>query len=441
MPTITDDARIQNALRLNSQSDSIPELIFDKTCDPLMAMMESVQDNENPGAGFVLQVATRGGVGPNPSWSLAGQNAEDYKKVTLSAKDLNWRAKWTRNAMIDAAAQGSKGVFNLAKSKIDREMRWTRDTIAKLLEGDGWGTLAYISSISGSTITVGTATATPVPSLANRFYKGQVINAAASPSSGNKRGSSPGDALTVLSVDVNTGIVTFTSAVGGTAFANGDALSEYGYRPYAASSGQSCLSGLDYWLPLAAVTDSADYRYQIDELQPLRFPVTGMTIKNALIAADEFAYTCHLPVNDPMFLVAPQQYRQLAQSAQANQIVNLSVTRKGAEGEEYKIGFRGFALSGMRGDIPVVPSAYVTPGRYYYGDFKDPKVGFKLAYSGQSLVNIEQTDGRMFRLAAENGVTDNSSVVQSGFVAEGYSRIQMLCKHPGHYLNGTGLGE
>lgn len=446
MPAITDDARVQDALRLNYQTSTMPELVFDKKCDPLMLMMEDVQDNSNPGAGFVVQMAIRGGVNANPMWSYAGTEAEGYKKITLPAVDLNWRAKWTRNAMIDAEAAKTKGVYNFVKQKIDREIRYTWDSMSKSLEGNGWGTLCKVASNSGSTFVVGTASGVPVPSMVNRFFKGQKLCAAANEASGDQKGANVGGAGnvgTVVDIDRATGTVTLDQAVVATlSWANGDAISEKGFRPYSASSGKRCFNGLDYWLPTAAITDVADPRYQIEELQPLRFPTSGQTITDVLLEADEFWFTAGLPIGDnPVYLCSPAHYRQLIAKATKEQITSINSNHKGrdAEGKEYVLSYQGYKFQGQRGITPVVPSRYVTPGRIYFGDFSDPVMGFKLAYSGDALININQRDSRIFRMNAENGVTDNSGVAQSGFSAEGFSRAQVLCRHPGNFGIITGV--
>jgi hypothetical protein len=437
-PTVTDNARIQSGLTEKYINQPPEELLIDNKCDPALKMIEAEADNKTPGAGFVVQLVTRGGTGPNPLWAEAGKSAEGYHKITVPAVDLNWRAKWTRQAMVDAAGEGSKGIYKLADSKIMREIHYTRDAMAKTLEGDGWGTLCKVSSNDGNfTFVVGTATATPVPALSNRFYKNQRIQFAANPASGNLVGADPGTIFTVTDVDPSTGTVTVDTDLSTATVANGYSVHEYGYRPYSASNARTTMRGFDFWLPLSAITDSLDPRYQIPELQPLRFSPTGTpSIRQYLLQLDEFSFTQHLDIGEkPVMLIAPQQFRQLAEEFEA--VKTIEITRSKSDGTTYKVGVPEVEVMGMRGPVPVRPSAYCTPGIVRYGDFEGR---FKLLYAGEKIINVEHSDGRVFRLNHETGVTDNSGIVQSGFSAEGYSRIQLVCTHPGSFVVGSGLG-
>ncbi len=438
--TVTDDARIQNALRLRYINTPPQELLFNEQSDPFMKLVQDEQDNKNPGAGFVVQWVSRNGVGPNPLWAEAGKNAEAYSKLTVSACDFNWRAKWTRNAMIDAEAEGSAGVYNLAKSKIDREIKYTQLSITNLLEQDGWGTLAYIANNDGNfvfyTSKAASETTTVTKQLTNRFFVNQRLCIAALPSSGTLLGSTPGTIFTVTDVDPTTGKVTVDTDLSTATVADGYAVSEYGFRPYNASSGVSTLLGLNYWLPLSVITDNTDPRYGIPSLQPLRFTPDGSpTLKGYLLQMAEFAFTQRLDMGTkkPIMLVSPKDHRDLAIAIESTRIV---VQRLKDNGETYEVGIPSVTIQGGMGDIPVVASAGMTPGTVRYGCFDEH---FRFMYSGKKLINVLDNDGRVYRVANESGITDNNGVAQSGFNAEGYSRIQLICKQPGSFVTGTGF--
>lgn len=437
IPTVTDDAKIQDALTLRYINTPPQEMFFNQNSDPAWKLIKDQQDNKNPGAGFVIQLVTNDGIGPNQLWAEAGALAEEYTKITVTANDFNWRAKWTRNAMVDAQAEGSKGVYQLATSKIDREIRKTELAMCRALEGDGWGTLFKVTSNDGNFVLYTGDGTTVIPALANTIEKNDRLVIAALPSSGNLVGSSPGTIFTVTNVDHATGAVAVDTDLSTATVADGYTVHKFGSRPYAASSGRQTLLGFNYWLPLSAITDSADPRYQKPGLQPLRFTPSGSPGKKEyLLQMAEFAQTNRLdfgPKGRPVFLVSPQDHRILANNIESTRIV---VQRMKDNGETYDIGVPSVMLQSGLGDLPVIASAGLTPGIVRLGNFEEH---FKLLFSGEKLINTEHSDGRVYRLANESGITDNAGVVQSGFNAEGFSRVQLVCTHPGAFSTGTGF--
>lgn len=446
MATVSDLARVSENLQYSYEKDH-KDNFFSQDVDTFLAMCEEVEESDNGGAGYVVQVISRGGVNANPQYNLAGTGAPLRTQFIFQPVNIEWKATWTRDAMLAAETKGMKAMFDLAKEEIDIAQRHAKIELGKELGGRGWGSLAGIGTISGSNITLaqpdGSSTAT-VAALSNRFFEGQILVAADAEDSGDLRGSAPGDQLTVVTND-RSGTLVMSGAISGTAWAVGDYLSEYGYRNYAASSGKLCITGLEGWLdPNAAVSGDSfggKSRYQRSDLQPMRFDVSGQanlalsTVAEQLIAADEYAFTNGLPAgNDTMIFVAPQQQRQLASTAQSGQIVQLTVERTNSKGATYTISYSAFMLQGMRGLIPVTASAFVRPTLGFWGPFKSKSYGFKLLYSGKMLMNINYgSDGLAFRLDPR-GITDNSGNTVSGYRSEGFFRGQLKCAHPGNYL-------
>lgn len=446
MATISDLTRVSDNLQLSYQKDH-EDNFFSGEVDAFLAHCEAVKESDNGGAGFVVQVVSRGGVNANPTYSLAGTGAPLRSKFTIQPVNIEWKATWTRDAMLAAESKGTAAMFNLAKEEIDIAQHHAKIDLGKTLGGKGWGSLAGIVAISTADVTIGhpngDAAGAPVPTLTNRFYVGQLVCSADDEAAGNLRGASPGTAYTISAINRTTGVLTFSATVSD--FVDGDYLSEKGFRPYAASSGKKCISGLEAWLDpsLGAGTLGGT----VAALHPLEFSVTAdtslatSTIAQQLIAADEFAFTHGLPQEGVKIFCSPAEHRSLCDNAQVGQIVQMNVERTKSNGEKYTIGYKAFQLSGMRGIVPVVPSAFIRPGTAFWGPFDSKKMGFKLAYAGKMLMNINTgSDGLAFRMDP-NGVTDNDGNVVAGYRSEGFFRGNLLCKHPGNYLVITGLAD
>ncbi len=446
MPTIADFARVTDNLQYSYQKDHI-DSFFSQDVDAFLAQCESVSENDHGGVGYLVQVMSRGSVNGNPTYSSAGTGAPLRSQFVIPPVNMEWKATWTRDAMLGAEAKGLKGMFDLAKEEIDAAQRYAKMALGITLGGSGWGELAGIVAITAGaagTTDIGQPNADAagaiVPAFTNRFYVGQVCVAADSNSSGNLRGSDPGDSAIVTAINRSTGRITWDTVPA--SWADGDYLIEKGFRPYAASSGRKCVIGLDAWLdPTIA---SGTIGGTVAALHPLAFDASSVatsTIEQQLIAADEFAFIHGLPQEGIALYCHPAEHRSLVENAVVNRTTNYEITKERPDGSTFKLGYKAFALQGMRGEVPVLPTAFARPGRAFWGPFKNKQMGFKLPYSGKQIMNINTgSDGLAFRMDV-NGVTDNSSVIQSGFRAEGFFRGNLLCKHPGNYLTIDGLAD
>lgn len=446
MATISDLARVSDNLQLSYQKDHADNF-FSKDVDAFLAHCEEKSEDDNGGAGYVVQVVSRGGVNANPTYDLAGTGAPLRSQFTIQPVNIEWKATWTRDAMLAAETKGTKAMFNLAKEEIDIAQRFAKHELGKHMGGTGYGELAGIVAVTtGASGTTdigqpdGNAAGSVVAELTNRFYVGQICVAADDNDSGNLRGASPGDSAVVAAIARTTGIITWDTVP--VTWLDGDYLFEKGFRNYAASTGRKCVVGLDAWLDTSL--GAGTLGGTTAALHPLAFDassVTLSTIAQQLIAADEFAFTHGLPQDGVMIFCAPKEHRSLSDNAQVGQVVMASVERTNTKGEKYTIGYKSFQLSGMRGIVPVVPSAFIRPGIAYWGPFASKEMGFKLAYSGKMIMNINTgSDGLAFRMDPR-GVTDNSGNVVAGYRAEGFFRGNVLCKHAGNYLVITGLAD
>ena len=444
MATISDLARVSDNLQLSYQKDHIDNF-FSGEVDAFLAHCEAVKESDNGGAGFVVQVVSRGGVNSNPKYSLAGTGAPLRSKFTIQPVNIEWKATWTRDAMLAAEEKGTTAMFNLSKEESTSPSSTRSSTSARCSGARAGGSLAGIVAIASDVVTIGhpdgNAAGAPVPALTNRFYEGQLCCAADAEDSSTLKGSDPGTAYTVESINRTNAEITFTAAV--SAWADGDYISEKGFRAYDAASGRKTLTGLEAWLD--PTVGASTIGGTVAALHPLLFDcaadtsLTTSTIASKLIAGDEFAFTHGLPQDGVKIFCSPAEHRSLCDNAQVGQVVQMNVERTKANGEKFTIGYKAFQLSGMRGIVPVIPSAFIRPGTAFWGPFDSKKMGFKLAYAGKLIMNINTgSDGLAFRMDP-NGVTDSSGEVVAGYRSEGFFRGNLLCKHPGNYLVITGL--
>ncbi len=445
----TDDVTISNNLQLVYQKDHIDNFA-NTDGDAFWADVQETAADDNMGAGFVVQVRSRGGINVNPSYILSGTGTANRSMFTIPPVSVYWRASWTLSAWLRAGTKSIKGQFDLAKEEIDDRQRFLKFDLGKMMQGRGWGSLAGIQAVAGSTITIGApdgTSATVVKELMNRFYPGQILRSADLEHTGAMRGADPGDSATVLSTNPSTGIITTVAAVPGT-WAVGDYLSEYGFRYYDnTASGRRTLYGLEAWLdPVAAISGDSiggTTRFNRSDLQPLRFDASTIplsTLAEQLINADEFAVTNHLHTDGLALYVSPKAFRELTVDVQNTQLVNMNVEKTRPDGTTFVIGQRAFMLACQSGPVPVLSSKFVRPGLAFWGPFKNKKEGFRLLYAGDKIVNINNSDGMVFRVA-QDGVTNSLGVIEPGFKAEGYFQGNLTCEHPGNYMVITNLAS
>jgi hypothetical protein len=443
MATIADYVRVTENLAYSYQKGHADNF-FDPDSDAFLAHCEDIAESDNGGAGFVVHCVTRGNQNANATYTLAGTGAAGRHKFIISPVNVEWKATWSRDAQLAAESKGTAAMFDLAKEEIDIAMNTAKLDIAKFLGGKGYGALAGVVAINSLVISIGqpdgNAAGDVVPALTNRFYVGQELVAADDDDSGDLRGADPGTVYTVTAKDPSAGTITLDAT---TNLVDGDYLIARGYRHFSATSGPKTITGLEGWIN-RVVGDSLGGTTLTAGLVSLKFDASSYTtISDALMAADEYAFSQPDMVREGLAIfVSPQQFRQLSASTEARaQVVKGGVTRSKANGDEYTIGFSQFMLTGMGAQIPVIPSRFVRPGTAAYGPFKSKKYGFKLAYAGGALLNITIPPGGNAIRLADSGVTNNTGVVEAGFKVEGFFRGNLLCKHPGNYMWITGLNE
>jgi hypothetical protein len=414
---------------------------FELYPDAFLAMCEDESFDSAGGSGFVVKLLTRGTAGPNPQYDLTGGGAPGRYRIELLPKNLEWKAKIGRDAVLGAMEKGASFAFDLIKEEIDVQKHFALHTLGKTLGGTGWGELAGIVAISTDTVSVGhpdeNASGAVIPAYANRFYEGQLVGSCNDLDSGDARGSTPGTYYTVKTggIDRKNGTVQFTATVSD--FVDGDIMFEKGFRPFSASSGKRCVEGVNSWLSTDAIGGLT--RTSAPGTTPITYDASNdTTLVDALIAGDEVAFSSGLPRKGLAIMMHSSNFKTLQQGQEAK-VTTQTATKSRGDGSTYAISYSEFSLNGIGVTIPVVPSAFWTPNTATHGPFRDKDRGFTLAYAGKTLHNLTKDgNGNAVRIA-ENGITDNDGNTVPGYIVEGYCRVQLLCKSPGSYLNITNL--
>lgn len=412
---------------------------FELYPDAFLAKCQDESMDSAGGSGFVIKLLTRATAGANPQYSLTGSGAPGRYRIELTPKNLEWKARIGRDAVLGAMEKGATFAFDLIKEEVDVQKHFALHTLGKTLSGSGWGELAGIVSISTATVELGhpdqNASGSVIKAYTNRFYPGQLVGSADDIASGNAKGADPGTYYTVDSVDHDLGKVTFTATVSD--FADGDVMFEKGFRPFAASSGKRCVEGIAAWMSTAAIGGLT--RTSSPGTTPMTFDASNeASLVDALIAADARAFANGLPRKGVAIGMHPDDFRKLAQGQEAKVTMGSAKKARG-DGSTYDISYSQFNLNGMSGTIPVFASAFWKPGQAIVGPFDDKERGFVLAYAGKSLHNLmKDGNGNAVRVA-EAGITDNDGNVVPGYIVEGYCRVQLLCRSPGSYMTVNSL--
>lgn len=246
--------------------------------------------------------------------------AKDYAAIQLDSELL-------------MATSDDKGAFVSARrQEMDNLMKQIGNSYAHALYRDGLGTTAFVGSFTGSTITLS------VKSDAKWFYKNQQVQAY-DPAGPTLRNS--GAFLTVLSVDRDTGIVTFTAGVAATiaAIANGDGLVTRG-------DFNTKLKGLSAWIPLTAPSATAffglDRTVAPTELAGHRINDTGIPIDEAaLIACERVIEYGGIP---DVVTISHKNFRRLSLRHNAKVIID-------GGGGSATTGFSKLLVSTSKGEI------------------------------------------------------------------------------------------
>jgi hypothetical protein len=437
MANVTDLTRVTQHLEKVEVGERVSSIV-DSDSDNFLKMCEAQSFKSDGGSGFVTKIIRRDDVSINPQYDLAQSGGSPGReRVELTPVPIYWSAKLELRAIDAALEKGTRWAFDLVKEEVDVRKTVVRDTLARDLDGTGWGGIAGIVAISSADVTIGlpdeNASGDAVPELTNRFTEGLLYGSANVEASGNARGSDPGSYYTLSSMNHSTGALTFTGAV--TDFVDGDILFPKGFRAFDAAA-KRVITGQRGWLSSAAIGGLT--RSSKPGTYPLSYSASNdASMVDALISADEFYFRMRLPRKGLVMMTAGKEIKKIAQGLEARGLL----TKKDGEHKRdgYSIGYSYYSYQGLCGEWKIMPSTFWLPGTMTLGPFNDKERGFKLGIGGGALHNmIKDGNGNAVRVLPA-GMTDNSGNIVPAYIVEGYSVLQMLCGSPGSYLNVTSL--
>jgi hypothetical protein len=402
-----------------------------KDINPLLASMEDMADTgEGMGRKLIVPFVygTGTSVGQNITKVTAKANgatagsAALYGRWECNAVELDAAAQWDRGA-VDAAFGRSAGeAFKLVSTEIDTKIAAMRKLLAMYSFGDGTGALGTIVTLNASPawITVGA-------DEINRFEEGQDL-VVATTTTGAKRNSGTTIAVTGTDPDTNK-IFLASTPLASTAWDVGDQV----FLDNDAATGAGALSnyaahllpwGMRAWTPGAGVTDATTFngvtRDGKWQLAGHTYNCAGIEPEGAFIKALGRLFQFG-GVKADMLLCNPMDYDGFIADKDKSKIVQISVGK-------YELGFDGFKVNSLAGNIPVVPDAFCPSGTFYAGSFNDAEFCPRLVYVGD-LVQMDDKDGQEFRLVA------GTRQYRAGM----YFRGNIVLPAAGHFVRGYGL--
>ena len=164
--------------------------------------------------------------------------------LITSTTAASYAVQQVKNTDIELASDDAGSIVRLLTDAMEGAMRGVSDDLERDLFGDGFGTLGYIVSNTGTyVLTIGASGTVANAQPAINFYVNQVLVSAVA---NNSSSLDTGTAL-VTAVDRDAGTVTVT-AVGGWTPTNTHALFNQADKP--ASATPQKITGLAAWLPL-----------------------------------------------------------------------------------------------------------------------------------------------------------------------------------------------
>jgi hypothetical protein len=375
------------ALKQHYTNDMVENMVYHD--NPLLALMPKMKEfggrnlpvpliygNPQGRSATFTQAQSRGAATSSKLKDFLLTRVHDYSIATIDNETLE-ASKGNANAFLEAATVEIDGAINtLTRSLAIAQYR------------QGFGEIGTVGVINGSTITLSN-----VQEITNIEIDQQHVFASAV-ASGALRDS--GDFLTVLAVDRDNGVITYTSAVAGvTGLIVGDSIFVRGDREDSATPAMTKIAGIEAWNPYAAVTSTAffgvDRTSDTTRLAGMRQDGSNKPIEEALldaaarVAREGWALT--------HFFMTYEKYAELEKSLGSKvQYIDLKVNAE--------VFFRGITISGTKGVIRCLGDQNCQPNRV-----RGVNLNYWKHYSLGEVCRVIDTDGlQMLRQSAADGV-------------------------------------
>lgn len=424
-----DITAVKAALREHYVGKNVVDVFYTSTKDinPAMAAMEAVADTgEGFGRKLITQVVYGTGTSVGQDFSKVLAKAQGstvgssglYTRWETDPMTIEGVARWDRSSMDAVMGRSSGETFKVMTKEMDLKIAAMRKLLAIYAFGDGTGALGRITAVDSSSITVGT-------DVINRFQRGQDLVVAATATGACKNA---GTAISVLGTDPGTGKITMASdPTVSTAWAIGDYVYLYNDRPATAIDTNAKLvlpHGLKSWLPGPTTSDGAGYdgvvRDGIHELAGLTLDCSAKEPEDAFLSTLNLLFTTGGVKADALFC-NPNDYAAFISQKDKSKTVSIQLGK-------YDLGFDGFNVHSLAGNVPVVPDAFCPAGEFYAGPWKDSELAPRLVYVGD-LVQIDNKDGMDFVRSA----------TATAYEMRLYSRLNVVMPGPGKFVRGYGL--
>lgn len=433
-----DMTAVKAALREHYNNKTIVDIVYTSTKDvnPGLAAMEAIADTgEGMGRLLITQIVygTGTSVGQNFANVLAKAQGSSvgssglYGRWETLPATIEGVARWDRATMDAAMGRSSGETFKVMTKEMDLKMVAMRRLLATYSFGDGTGSLAQITALDSSSITVAI-------DVVNRFQRGHDIVTSTTTTGAikNPNTTTPLPNLGVTGVDYSAGKVYLdadpTSTAGGrTAWAVNDYVFLFNDRPLTALSDYTKYVlpyGLKSWLPGPSVTDSTTWNGQtrngITELAGLTCDCSSLEPEDGFLKALTLLFNTS-GVKASALFCNPYDYMYFISQKDKSKSVQINVGK-------YELGFDAFNVKSLAGDVPVVPDAFCPAGEFYAGPWNDNELAPRLVYVGD-LVQIDNKDGMDFIRSAS----------ATAYEMRLYSRLNIVMPAPGRFVRGFGL--
>ena len=397
-----------------------------KDINPMMAAMEAVADTgEGFGRKLITPIVYGTGTSVGQSFSKVLAKAQSstvgasglYSRWETDPQTQEAVARWDRAAMDAVMGKSSGEVFKVLTKEMDLKIAAVRKQLAVYCFGDGTGNLGITTAATSTSVTVGT-------DVINRFHRGMDLVASATTTGVTINSDT---SLYVTGTNPNTGVITLSGdPTSGTSW-SGKYLFNHNDRPSTALTTYADYvlpHGMAAWLPGPDVTDGTGFdgvvRDDISELAGLTYDASGKEPEEAFLGALAMLFVTGGTKADALFC-NPYDYSAFIAGKDKSKTVSISLGK-------YDLGFDGFTVHSLAGNVPVVPDATCPSGEYYAGPWKDAELAPKLVYVGD-LVQIDNKDGMDFQRSAS----------ATAYEMRLYFRGNMILPAPGKFVRGTGL--